>query len=313
MKKIITNRKQFIFVVGIAVGVFAVVLLLLYRIPQINTGNGKIHIVASFYPLSDVANVVGGNLVSVRNLVPAGVEPHDFEPSSRDLVEVGNADVLIYNGGALEPWVKKWDQGISVRPKSVLNMTDLLKGQRVGLIENNGSIDPHFWLDPTIMKREVQIILGLLVQIDPAHKDIFTNNAKRFLISLDTLDSHFRTRLSSCTLRDVVVLHKAFDYLARQYNFSVTSIEGISPDEEPSPKELARITGLVRAKGVKYIFAETVASPKFSELIAREVGGTTLVLNPLESLTPNEVQLGEDYISIMEMNLNNLQKAMLCN
>ena len=292
--------------------VFGVIFLFSSRISNKDTQNGRIHVVASFYPLSYVATAVGGNLVTVRNLVPAGVEPHDFEPSARDLIEIGIADIFLYNGGSLEHWIKKWEQGKSPRPKHIINMASALNEQGVNLIERDGMIDPHFWLDPVIMKKEVEIIRDVLGQIDSAHKEMFSNNARRISDSLDVLDQRFRGGLSLCSLRDVVVLHKAFNYLARQYQFSAISIAGISPDEEPSPKELARITEIVRAKGVKYIFSETVASPKFSELIAREVGGTTLVLNPLESLTPNEVQSGEDYLTKMEMNLINLQKAMLC-
>ena len=312
MLKIIINRKIVLSATIFAV-VFGVIFLLSARVPQTDTNTGRIRIVASFYPLSYVAKEVGGNLVTVRNLVPAGVEPHDFEPSARDLVEIGNADAIIYNGAGLEPWVKKWNDGISVKPKYVVNMEGSLKKQGVKLFEKDGIIDPHFWLDPQIMKNEVVTVRDLLVQIDPDHKDMFFDNANRISASLGTLDQNFRDGLASCALRDVVVLHDAFNYLASQYNIKATSIEGISPDEEPSPRELARIISLVREKGVKHIFFETVASPKFSELIAREVGGATLVLNPIESLTPDEVQSGEDYISIMAMNLNNLQIAMSCN
>lgn len=312
MLKIIINRK-IVSIVTILAIISGVIFLLSSRIPQVGIENGRIHIVTSFYPLSYVASSVGGNLVAVRNLVPAGVEPHDFEPSSRDLIEIGNGDILIYNGASLEPWIEKWEQGISVHPPHIINMMEMLKKQSVKLIEKDGITDPHFWLDPQIMKNEVVIVRDLLIQIDPLHKDMFTDNANRYISSLDLLDQHFREGLSLCTLHDVVVLHKAFDYIASQYKFKATSIEGISPDEEPSPRELARIISLVREKGVKHIFFETISSPKFSELIAREVGAATLVLNPIESLTPDEVQSGEDYLSVMEMNLNNLQTAMSCN
>lgn len=312
MIRIIINRKL-VSLVGILAVIAVAVFSLSVRAPQNEVQNGRIHIVASFYPLSYVANAVGGNLVTVRNLVPAGVEPHDFDPSARDLVEIGNADILMYNGAGLESWIKKWEQGASAKPKHVVNMTEALNAAGAGLIVRDGNTDPHFWLDPVVMKSEAIIMRDTLSQIDPAHKDIFAENANRVLGSLDALDQHFVTGLASCEIHDVVVLHEAFNYLGRQYKFYVTSISGVSPDQEPSPKELARITDAVRKKGVKFIFFETIASPKFSELIAREVGGVTLVLNPIESLTPNEVQLGEDYISTMLMNLNNLRMAMSCN
>lgn len=312
MSKTIISQKLILITIIVTI-ICGAIFLFITRTPQNDVKDERIRIVTSFYPLSYITTMIGGNLVSVINLVPAGVEPHDFEPSPRNLVEIGNADTLLYNGASLEPWVKKWERSTKSRPMHTISMSDVLMEQSVSLIENDGVVDPHFWLDPVIMKSEVEIIHSILVQADPSHKELFDNNALIFLSTLDTLDQRFRAGLSSCSLRDIVVLHDAFSYLARQYNFTATSIEGISPEGEPSPKDLVRIINLVREKGVKYIFFETVASPKFSELIAREVGGSTLVLNPIESLTPNDVQSGEDYLSIMEKNLNNLRKVMVCN
>lgn len=312
MSETIISQKLISIIIIVTI-IFGATSLFIKRTPQNDVKDERIQIVTSFYPLSYIATMIGGNLVSVINLVPAGVEPHDFEPSPRNLVEIGNADILLYNGASFEPWVKKWEKSTKARPMYTISMSDVLMEQSISLIENDGGVDPHFWLDPVIMKNQVEIIRALLVQADPSHKELFDNNALIFLSTLDALDQRFRSGLSSCSLRDIVVLHDAFSYLARQYNFTATAIEGISPEEEPSPKDLVRIIDLVREKGVKYIFFETIASPKFSELIAREVGGSTLVLNPIESLTPNDVQFGEDYFSIMEKNLNNLRKAMVCN
>ncbi|HAS84825.1 MAG TPA: hypothetical protein DCS23_01980 [Candidatus Yonathbacteria bacterium] len=306
------NRKLILVTVILSV-VFVAVFLLSSRVPQRGAQSKRIQIVTSFYPLSHIVKGIGGNLVDVRNLVPAGVEPHDFEPSSRDLVEIGNADAILYNGGVFESWVNKWEKGNSPRPKQKINMTESLISNETMLITRDGVVDPHFWLDPIIMKKETEIVRDMFIKIDPLHRDLFTDNANRYIGTLSLLDERFRVGLSSCDLSEVVVLHEAYNYLARQYNFTATSISGISPDEEPSMKELARIISLVRAKGIQHIFAETVASPKFSELVAREVGATVLVLNPIESLTPDEVQSGQDYISIMENNLNNLRIAMQCN
>ncbi|KKT30293.1 MAG: ABC-type metal ion transport system, periplasmic component/surface adhesin, partial [Candidatus Nomurabacteria bacterium GW2011_GWD1_44_10] len=119
------NRKLFLVAI-IFTAIFIAVFFLSSRVPQRDTQNERIHIVTSFYPLSHIAKSIGGNIVDVRNLVPAGVEPHDFEPSSRDLVEIGNADALFYNGASLESWIKKWNVGISVKPKYVVNMEESL-------------------------------------------------------------------------------------------------------------------------------------------------------------------------------------------
>lgn len=303
---------------NLALGLFVLVVaiggawLFVLRAPKPETENGKIHVVASFYPLAYITSVVGGDLVSVRTLVPAGAEPHDFEPSSRDFIEIGKANILLYNGAGFEPWVKKWETSGTFRSVHIVDMASALSERGASLVIRSGVVDPHFWLDPTILEKEVGIVLDALVNIDPVHQDIFRENASRLVLSLAGLDQRFQKGLALCSVHDVVVSHDAFGYLGARYGFSVISIAGISPDEEPAPRNLALIATIAREKGVKFIFYETVASPKFSEAIAREIGGETLILNPLESLTQSEVQSGEDYVSKMEMNLNNLQKAMSC-
>lgn len=306
------TRKLIVLIVSSFI-VLAGAWLFIARPSQKEKEQGKINIVASFYPLAYIATVVGDGFVSVENLVPAGTEPHDFEPSPRQLVDIGQSDLFLYNGAGFEPWVNKWEKSVPTRPAQVINMAEALKEQGVVFIEENGAINPHFWLDPVLFGEEVKIVRDTLVAIDSEHEAVFRENADRLVKELSDLDQRFRDGLSSCALRDVIVLHEAFVYLSRQYGFTATSIAGISPEEEPSPKELVRIITLARDKGVKHVFSETIASPKFSEAVAREIGGTMLVLNPIESMTPSEVQSGQDYISAMGMNLNNLRSAMACN
>ncbi len=292
--------------------VFGGVWLFSLRPSRITTGDGKIHVVASFYPLAHIVSVVGGDLVSVHTLTPAGAEPHDFELSPQDFIEIDKAQLLIYNGAGFEPWVTKWNTSGSKRTVHTVDMAKALTEYAVPLLDRNGALNPHFWLDPMIYKKEVEVVRDALIASDPTHQDLFRQHADELMLTLDALDQHFQKGLDSCSVHDIVVSHDAFGYLGAQYGISVTSIAGISPDEEPAPKDLARIATVAREKNVHYIFSETIANPKFSEAIAREIGATTLVLNPLESLTLSEVQLGEDYISKMELNLVNLEKAMSC-
>lgn len=272
----------------------------------------RIQVVSSFYPLSYLVEKIGGDFVAVTTIVPSGVEPHDFEPSPRNFVDIGNANLFLYNGGGLESWAKKWNESATMRPGIVIDMAQALKNEGAGLREQDGAVDPHFWLDPVILKKEAMLVRDALSQADPAHKDLFLENSKQVIAELEELDRLYRAGLASCSIHDIIVLHEAFNYLGYQYGIGVISIEGISPDEEPSPKDLARIVNTAKEKNISHIFFETIASPKFSELIAREIRGNTLVLNPLESLTPEEVQRGEDYVTIMKANLKNLQIALSC-
>ncbi len=304
-----------IIVLGVALlGVFFVIVLVSR---QLQNGAQQdavdtLKVTTSFYPLSYAVSIVGGNKVSVTNLLTAGSDAHDFEPSPREYVALGKSDLFIYNGAHLEPWVLKWANGSFERPRHVVNMVDQFEMRKIPLIKQKNEIDPHVWISPAIFIREVEIVRDALVEIDPVNTALYKANADGLLVKLNELDQRFRKGLELCEKNDVIVSHEAFEYLAREYNFKAISIAGISPDEEPSPKALATIVNLARTKGLKYVFFETTASPKFSEVIAREIGGQTLVLNPLESLTVEELKSGETYISKMDMNLNNLRTALVC-
>lgn len=274
--------------------------------------SGTLHLVASFYPLAYIASGVAGDRATVETLTPPGSEPHDFEPTARTIAGLSTADLFLYNGGGFEPWVTSWIKGEFTRPRESLNMLEALKENGVTLIETEQGTDPHVWLDPALLSKEVEIVRDTLIRLDPLSETIYQDNAERLIARLTSLDNSFKAGLRLCDLTDIIVSHEAFAYLARAYGLSMTAIAGISPDEEPSPKTLAEIVDVARAKKARYIFFETTASPKLSESIARELGIQTLVLNTLESLTTNEVQSGEDYTHVMRQNLTNLRKALVC-
>lgn len=272
----------------------------------------KLNVAASFYPLAHIVAEIGGQHVSVKNILPPGAEPHDYEPSPQQFVELGKSNLFIFNGGHFEPWASTWEKGASTKPERVLNMVDELARRQNSLIKKGDEVDPHVWLDPVIYKQEIEIIRDVLIEIDPENTSAYQANANQLIDSVNELDQRFREGLRECAKHEVIVSHDAFGYLAEQYGFSIIPIAGISPDEEPSPRDIARIADIAREKGLEYVFFETTVNPRLSETIAREVGATTLVLNPLENLTADEVQSGEHYHTIMEKNLVNLRKALAC-
>lgn len=273
---------------------------------------GTISVITSFYPLAYFAQIVGGDRVSVKVLTPAGVEAHDFEPSSRDVAALGNADLFVYNGAHYEPWIEKWRTNGFERPREMVDMAAALTARGETLIAREGEPDPHFWLDPMIATREVEIIRDTLIQIDPPAREEYESNASRAIETLQELDERLTKGLASCVRRDMVVSHESFSYFAKRYQLNAIAIAGISPDEEPSPRALAKITDEAREKGIQYVFFETMVSPLLAETIAREISGGVLVLNPIENLMPAEAEAGEDYISLMNANLDNLRLALGC-
>jgi zinc transport system substrate-binding protein len=261
---------------------------------------------------------VGGAHVKVTNITPAGVEPHDFEPTPQDIARIEQATVFVYNGAGFEPWINRILPDLQRAGVTVVDASrgiSLMKGETEegsGEPSAGGHLDPHIWLDPITAKQMVATIAEGLVAADPVNRSSYRMNAERLSNMLSALDTEFRTGLGTCERREFVTSHAAFAYLAKTYDLTQVSITGISPDEEPSPQKLAEVATFAKQKGVKYIFFETLVSPRLAETIANEVGAQTLVLNPIEGLTDEEIAAGNNYLTIQRDNLKNLRRALDC-
>jgi zinc transport system substrate-binding protein len=274
-------------------------------------GDGKLTVVAGFYPLAEAARKVGGSLVDVRNLTPPGVEPHDLELTPNTIAAIQSSDVVLYLGHGFAPAIEQAArdaQGEAV---------DLLDGMplRQGTSEEGGqgtATDPHVWLDPLLYRRMGDRIAAVLSRTRPDAASTFGAMARSFDGELSSLDRDYREGFSGCARDLIVTSHAAFGYLSARYHLVQQPISGLSPDAEPSPKRLAQLAQLVRREGVTVIFTEELVSPKVAQTLAREVGVTTQVLNPLEGLTKTEVSHGADYLSVMRKNLKILVIALGC-
>lgn len=299
----------------VLVGVAFIGFLVMERNADVAPGSDKVKVVASFYPLAHFAEKVGAERVTVKNLTPAGAEPHDFEPTPRDIVRLREADLILLNGAGFEPWfvsvsnVGMKDPVIMAEYMQLLPSVPKDDGESD---DDNGPDDPHFWLDPVLAQKEVEVIRDALAQADPDGKEAYERNAAAFIKELAVTHSIFDKWLAACDLRTIIVPHNAFQYLGKRYNIDIVSISGISPDEEPSPRRLAELAEIAKSRGIKYIFFETLASPKLAETVAKEAGVETRVLNPIEGLTEDDLRAGENYNSLMRKNANVLENTMGC-
>lgn len=261
-------------------------------------------VVATFYPLAQFAQWVGGENVSVIVITPAGVEPHDYEPTPRDIAQATGADLLLVNGYGIDHWAEEVEMRDPGSRKLVMSASLAVTQVR--------EQDPHFWLSPLLAMQEVDLIRDALIAHDPKNEQAYIENARAARAKLLALENDFRQGLAVCAQRSVVISHDAAGYLADTYNFSTISIAGISPEEEPSAGKMQDIARLMKEQHKQFIFFETLVNPELAQTLAAETGAQTLVFNPLEGLTTEEVSDGEDYISIMRQNLANLQLAMKC-
>lgn len=274
--------------------------------------DGKLNVYTSFYPMYDFAKKVGGDMITLTNLVPAGTEPHDWEPTAADITALESADVFLYNGAGMEHWVDKVLGSIS---KEGLVVVEASKG--ISMLEGHAEegeeampFDPHVWLDPKYAKVEMENIKNALTKADPANKDAYEQNFTSAAAELDKLDKEFTDTLSPLPNKDIIVAHQAFGYLCASYGLNQVAIEGLSADSEPDPAKMSDIITFAKEQKIKVIFFEELVSPKVAETIADAIGAKTDVLNPLEGLTDEQLAAGEDYCSIMRENLAVLKSSL---
>ncbi|KKW42053.1 MAG: Manganese ABC transporter substrate-binding lipoprotein [Candidatus Magasanikbacteria bacterium GW2011_GWA2_56_11] len=276
-----------------------------------NGQSQPIQVTASFYPLFFFTAQIAGDKATVYNLTPAGAEPHDYEPTTQDMARIENSRLLVMNGGKLEPWGDGIRETLKGTDTAILSVGASLADLQLKE-EGETVTDPHVWLSPVLAQKEAAAIAEGLKQADPANAPYYETKAAELVGKLNDLDQEFRRGLESCVKKDAVTSHNAFGYLMREYGLNQVSISGLSPDEEPSPQQLAAIADFAKENNVEYIFFESLVSPKLAETIASEIGAETLVLNPLEGLSDEEINSGKNYFTEMQNNLANLKIALEC-
>ena len=279
---------------------------------------GKLAVVASFYPLQFATQQIGGDHVVVTNLTKPGAEPHEVELTPRDVASVSRAGLVVYERGlqgAVDQAVdsEAGERGLNVAPAANL---DLLFQPGIGAPTRTsggnapGTTDPHFWLDPQRYSDVATVIAQRLSSLDPANKTDYVNNAKALQDKLAALTGEFKAGLASCWRKEIVTSHSAFGYLAQRFGMVQIAINGLAPEQEPQPSELAAVSTYARAHGVTTIYAETLASPAIAQAVARETGATLATLDPIEGLTT--ASHGKDYFEIMRSNLKALRTGQGC-
>ena len=256
-------------------------------------------VVAAFYPLAWAAQRIAGPGVRVVNLTPAGAEPHDLELTPRDIEAIDDAKLVLYLGRGFQPAVEKAVEDRSGPSVDLLEAQDLAAGEG----EERGAADPHVWLDPVRFE-------GIAVAIGAAlHRE---EAAASLAARLRRLDLRFRVGLRDCARHELVTSHAAFGYLAARYGLRQVALTGLSPEAEPSPRDLEALVDEVRKSGATTVFFETLVSSRLAQTVAREAGATTAVLDPIEGLTDDEIAAGDDYPSVMRRNLSTLRRALAC-
>lgn len=325
--------------------VACIVSLLLIGCSKVETTDSKvagdntsrIKVVTTLFPQYDFANQVGKDAVEVKMLLKPGVESHTYEPAPSDIIEINKADIFLYTGDEMEPWVSKILDSLD----SDVMIIDLSKNITLDKVgdhdhehedeESDGdhlhedeseeaeheedhvhSYDPHIWTNPLNAKIMVEDIKTALSEVDKANKMTYENNAKDYLASLDQLDQDIREVVKQAKRDEVVFGGRfAFHYFFEEYGLDyVSAYDSCSSETEPSAKVIATIIDKVKEDQIPVIFYEEFANPKVAESIANATGAKTLLLHSCHNVSTDDYKNGATYLSLMYQNLENLKEAL---
>jgi zinc transport system substrate-binding protein len=298
-------------------------------------------VIASSYPFGYVLEQVGADAVDVQNLTEPGEEPHALELSPREVADLGEADLVVYEAG----FQAAVDEGVAeadLPGDAVIDVAEVADAAVTGFATDahehadehaadeheadehadeheadehaesahGEEIDPHVWLDPLRMRQIARAVAERLVAADPDNAATYRRNAVAFVGDLERLDRSFRTRLSDCERRTIVTAHAAFAYLAQRYNLTQVAIAGLEPTTEPTPAQQAEVADLVEREGITTVFTEELVSSAVAESIADETGVSVARLDPIEGLSDDTAD--ETYLTLMQANLSAIEKANGC-
>ena len=390
----------------------------------------KITVLTSFYPYHEFTKNIAGDFAEVKQFMPSGVEAHDWEPRAQEIQSLLRADVFVYNGLGMEPYVdqiiesgdfdnvlfvkasegvellefedehakeeghddhdehdshaeefheeialviEEFEHGHMTESQSIEAIEEILHehegdghdhgagaieeiehvlheiedghiGAPEGLEEihhlvsgedvhddhakeddhddhddhghhghdHDYEFDPHIWLDPILVKQQVNVIRDGLIEADPQNKEYYEENARIYNNEIDALDMKIGSALSSCQKDTIVPFHNAFSYLGERYDIHIMALSGMAPDSEASAAEIAEFVDFVKDNDIKVIFSEELVDPRLAEVIADEANAQVLLFSPLEALTPDEAAKNVSYIDKMEDNLDSLKVALEC-
>jgi len=267
------------------------------------------------FALYDIVKHIASDTVEVVNILPFGVDPHSFEPTPKLMAKIEKSALVIYSGAGLEPWVN----GFHFQSKSI-DMSHYVKLRKLDEDEeeehhhhHHNDVDPHYWLDFANMQKATEIITNALIELLPQNKQLYEQNRAKYIAMLQKLDKAYKTQLSSCKVDTVVVSHNALGYLADNYGFHVESLTGLSPEAQPSAKDVTRIMNDIKKDGVTTIFFEHFVNDRVIKRIAQDSKIDIDVFQPLGNITKDEADANLSYEDIMYKNLKKLSKALECN
>ncbi len=269
----------------------------------------RLKVYTTLYVLEEFAARIGGDNVSAHNLIPAGVSPHDYEPSARDSTSIVKGDLFIYNGAGMELWISSTLTNLRDTQVAAINASERVGLLQVGDSKHSG-YDPHTWLSPRNALVMAETIKDALVARDADHQSDYERNFAELARELRALDDRYQSELTGLKHREFYISHAAFGYLAEAYDLDQRSISGYTSEDEPSLSEMKRLTEQLTRDEILYILVDPTESTKIAGVLAQELGINTIDIHTIGSLYPDQLAAGLNYSQLMEANLAALIKAL---
>jgi len=272
----------------------------------ITPGPGAIKVVTTTTVFADIVRSVGGSRSDVRSIIPPGVGPEDYEPKPDDAKSIADAQLIVSNGVGLDDFLDRLLASGSggKTPRVVL-------GEAIPPVMTDGRPNPHFWLDPTLVKADyLPKIVTALSAIAPADAATFQANATTYGNQLDALDTELKANVNSIppANRKLVTFHDAFPYFARHYGFELIGVVIANVGQEPTAADLAALVQKVKAAHVKAVFSEVQFNPKLAQTLADEAGVKQVVTTLYnDALGPAPA---DTYLGMMTWNVDHIVEAL---
>lgn len=282
----------------------------------------QISIYTTVYPLQYFAERIGGDAVNVQSIYPPGADEHSFDPTQKEMMKLADSDLFFYIGLGLEGFVENAEKTMKNEHVKMIATADSITEDMLEEgheheeheededHEDHGEFDPHVWISPVLSDALAFSIKEALIEAAPDKKEQFEENFEALRDDLIKLDRQFIDMASDAPTKTFYVSHAAFGYLADTYGLEQVAIAGLNSQSEPSQKQLATLVEEAKEQNIKYVLFEQNISSKLTDVIRKEIGAEALMLHNLSVLTTEDIKNKEDYMSLMEQNVETLKQAL---
>jgi zinc transport system substrate-binding protein len=279
-------------------------------------GRGALKVVASIYPVFDLARQVGGSEVQAYLLLPGGASPHTFEPTPKEVKAFSQARIFFRIGAGLEFWAERL-----VKSAGNPNLLVVTLAEGIPLIQSREGHghehgqgrealkagNPHLWLDPVLVRGMIPRLVNAFSSADPKNQVQYRKRGQALDQDLQVLDGEIRETVARFKIKAFVGFHPSWTYFARRYGLKETGYIQASPGRDPTPRELKRLIMEVKSLGQKALFAEPQLSPRAVQVLAEETKTKVLVLDPLGG---PDLAGRDTYQGLMRYNLSIMAQAL---